>query len=195
MHRGWRFILIKVELELSNAVGRRYAKALFELAKEAGSTSKVSKSLEGFSVLLEENAELKDFVASPIYSREQQSGAIREIAKKAGMDELASKTLGAMAQNGRLGASSAMIEEFNAMVNAENEEIIANVTSAEAMSAAQKKKLAEVLKSKVGKDVKINETVDPDILGGLVVNIGSMMIDNSLQGKLSKLHNAMKEVG
>ncbi len=183
---------------MSDAVGRRYAKALFELAKENKSLDKVAKSLNELSYSLDEvdgSADLRDFVNSPLYSRDEQVSVIREIAKKAKYDGLVSNTLAVMASRGRLNVIPGMISAFFDMMNAENDEVIATVTSVKKMTAAQTKKLAEVLKTKVGKDVTIHSEVDPDILGGLTISIGSTLIDNSLKGKLSKLRNTMKEVG
>ncbi len=180
---------------MSNAVGRRYAKALFELSMESKSIDKVSKSLEELMAQMEASSDMKDFVSSPLYAREQKLAFINEFAKKSKLEKTVANTLAVMAKNGRLDSIPEMAQAYKDMVAAQNDEIVADVTSAKELTAAQKKNLASVLKSKVGKDVAINTHVDPDILGGLIVNIGSTMIDNSLKGKLSKLHNAMKEVG
>ncbi len=180
---------------MSNAVGRRYAKALFELSKEGKSVDKVSQSLSELLGYLEVSSDMQNFVSTPLYAREHQREAILAIAKKAKLNPLVANTLGLMAQKGRLGDIEAMVSAFQDLVNAEQDEVVVEVTSAKELTATQSKKLASTLKDKLGKDVTINAKVDPEILGGLVVNIGSTMIDNSVKGKLSKLHNAMKEVG
>lgn len=180
---------------MSNAVGRRYAKALFELSKEGKSLDQVSKNLDDLSDALDASPELQNLVNSPVISRAQKASAIAAISKKAGFETVVAHTLGVMAQNGRLAELPATIRAFAEFKSAENDELIAEVVSAKEMSADQTKKLASVLKAKMGKDVALQTRVDPEILGGLVINIGSTMIDNSLKGKLSKLHNAMKEVG
>ncbi len=183
------------ECELSNAVGRRYAKALFELSKEGKSVDKVSQGLAEILGYLKESPEMQNFVSSPLYARDQQRDAIRAVVEKAKLDPLLSNTLGLMAEKGRLGDIDGMAAAFAELVSAEQDEVVVEVTSAKELTAAQSKKLASTLKEKLGKDVTISASVDPEILGGLVVNIGSTMIDNSVKGKLSKLHNAMKEVG
>ncbi len=138
---------------------------------------------------------MRNFVSTPVYAREHKKTAILEVVKKGKFESILGNTLGVMAMNGRLQELPAMIRAFRDLVSNENSEIVAEVTSAKKLTAAQTKQLADVLKSKMGKDVVIQAEVDPEILGGLVINIGSMMIDNSLKGKLSKLRNSMKEVG
>jgi len=173
----------------------RYASALFDLAKSAGNIADVEKDIDALAVALEGSPEFLDLMTSPIYSREQQADAIAAIAVAMGLSEMVSNTLQLKAQKRRLFVLPYMIEAMRALIAEEKGEVTAEVTSAKKLTKAQETKLAAALKKSVGKDVKINSTVDAGIIGGLVVKVGSKMIDSSIASKLSNLQNAMKEVG
>ncbi|WP_344845250.1 F0F1 ATP synthase subunit delta [Celeribacter arenosi] len=180
---------------ISRGIAARYAKALFELAKE----SKGLKALEGdvavLSSALEESDELVSLVASPILSRDVLKSAIVAIAKKAGLSANMTNTLALMAQNRRLFALPQLLAVLRDTLAEERGEVTADVTSAKALTKAQSDKLAKTLKAQFGKDVSINATVDESLIGGLVVKVGSRMIDTSIRAKLNSLQNVMKEVG
>ncbi|WGW04795.1 F0F1 ATP synthase subunit delta [Tropicibacter oceani] len=180
---------------VSSGIAERYATAVFGLVKEGKDLPKLEANLDDLSATLESNAELRDLLSSPIYSRDEQGGAIMAIAKKMGLIPALQNTLGLMAQKRRLFVVPAMVRRLREMIAAEKGEVTAEVVSAQALTEAQSKKLAETLKAQVGSDVKISATVDESLIGGLVVKVGSKMIDTSIRAKLNSLQNAMKEVG
>ena len=181
--------------DLSNAIGHRYAKALFDLSKEAKSLKAVESQVEELSALVASDASFADFLQSPLVGREEQSAVMAAISKKAKFAPELANTLALMADKRRLPVVGQMAEAFKVLAAEERSELVADVTSAVKLSAAQSKALAETLKAKMGKSVTLNTTIDESLIGGLVVKMGSTMIDSSVKGKLSKLHNAMKEVG
>lgn len=179
----------------TSGVAERYASSLFELALEAGVVEAVGADLDRFQALLDESDDLKRLVASPVFSAEDQSKAISAIVEKAGISGLAANFLKVVANNRRLFAVPGMIASYRTIAAAHRGEIVAEVTSAHALDEAQETELKAALKSVTGKDVTIALTVDPSILGGLIVKVGSRQIDTSLRTKLSTLKLALKEVG
>ena len=131
-------------------------------------------------------------IGSPIVSRDEQAGAIAAIAAKMGLSALVANTLALMAQKRRLFVLPHLVTALIARIAAEKGEVTAEVTSAAALTADQAKKLAATLKARVGKDVKLKTAVDGSLIGGLVVKLGSTMIDTSVRSKLAALQNAMK---
>lgn len=181
--------------QLISGVAERYASSLFELAREAGSIDAVGADLDRFQGLLDESADLKRLVASPVFSADEQQRAISAIAAKAGITGVVGNFLKVVAANRRLFALPGMIRAFRLIAAEHRGEVTAEVTSAHALTAAQEKELKSALKGVTGKDVAINVTVDPTLLGGLIVKVGSRQIDTSLRTKLSTLKLALKEVG
>ena len=179
----------------TSGVAERYASSLFELALEAGVVEAVGADLDRFQALLDESDDLKRLVVSPVFSAEDQSKAISAIAEKAGISGLAANFLQVVANNRRLFAVPGMIASYRTTAAAHRGEIVAEVTSAHALDEAQETELKAALKSVTGKDVTIDLTVDPSLLGGLIVKVGSRQIDTSLRTKLSTLKLALKEVG
>ena len=173
----------------------RYAQSLFELASEAKAIEKVEESLRAFQALIAESDDLKRFVESPVLSSDEQSVAIDAILAKAKAHPLVANFLKVVARNRRLFAVPAMTQAFFAIAAEARGETTADVVSAHDLNATQTKQLQAALKEVAGKDVAINLTVDPTILGGLVVKMGSRQIDTSLKTKLSTLKLALKEVG
>jgi F-type H+-transporting ATPase subunit delta len=173
----------------------RYATALFELALESRKLKDVEADLNTFKDLLAGNADLRRLVRSPVFSAEQQQRAVAAIAKKAKIGGVTANFLELIAKNRRLFAVADMIRAFAALAAAHRGEVTADVTSANALSPEQTKALMGSLKSVLGKDVQLAAHVDPALLGGLVVKVGSRMIDTSLRTKLDNLQYAMKEVG
>ena len=180
---------------ISSGIAARYATAVFEIAKENKALSKLEGGLDDLSAALAESAELRDLISSPVYSREMQGKAIAGIAKKMGLQPVLVNVLGLMAENRRLFVLPQLITQLRAMIAEEKGEVTADVVSAKALTKTQSEKLSKTLTARVGKDVKINATVDESLIGGLVVKVGSKMIDTSIASKLSSLQNAMKEVG
>ncbi len=179
----------------TSGISGRYATALFELAKDMKVLPKVEEDIDALSAALAENADFRDLISSPIYSRADQGAAIAQIARKMGLSDVVTNTLGLMASKRRLFVLPDLIASVKALIADDRGEVTAEVTAARPLSDAQTKALAEALKKSAGKDVKINATVDESLIGGLVVKLGSRMIDSSIRAKLSKLQNVMKEVG
>lgn len=178
-----------------SGVSQRYARSLFELARDDNSIAETEKDLARFSDMLEGSEDLNRLVASPVFSSEDQFRAIAAILDKAGIKGLVGNFLRVVAQNRRLFAVPGIIESFRRYAAEARGEVAADVVSAHALSAAQENELKAALKSVAGKDVTVNLTVDPSLLGGLVVKMGSRQIDTSLKTKLNSLKLALKEVG
>ncbi len=181
--------------QLTSGVAERYASSLFELALEEGVVDSVAADLDRFQVMLDESEDLKRFVMSPVFSAEDQLKAIAALSEKAGISGFFANFLKVVARNRRLFALPGMIKAFRVIAANHRGEISADVTSAHALSAEQENELKAALKGVTGKDVAIAVTVDPSILGGLIVKVGSRQIDTSLRTKLSTLKLALKEVG
>jgi len=173
----------------------RYATALFELAQSDGQFDAVAEDLRRFSALMEESNELRRLVRSPVFTPDEQSRAIGAVLSAAGITGLTANFISLVARNRRLFAISDMIAGYRKLLAAHRGEETAEVTSAEPLSDEQVTRIKETLKTGSGRDIMLETKVDPDIIGGLIVKIGSRMIDNSLRTKLQNLRIAMKEVG
>ena len=173
----------------------RYATALFELAQESGAVEAVEADLDGFDRLLDESSDLRRLVRSPVFSAEDQIRALDAILTQAGAGALASNFIKLTARNRRLFAIRDMIAAYRSLAAAARGEVTAEVISAEELKPEQVEAIKAELKAAQGRDVKLTERVDPSILGGLVVRIGSRMIDNSIRTKLQNLKLAMKGIG
>ena len=180
---------------ISQGIAGRYAQALFELAKDEKGLTALEADADALEAALAASPELGAMIASPVISRAEQSAAMAAVAAKMGLSALTANTLALMAGNRRLFVLPQLVANLKARIADEKGEVTADVTSATKLSAAQAKKLAETLKAKVGKTVKLNTTVDESLIGGLIVKLGSTMIDTSVKSKLAALQNAMKEVG
>ena len=180
---------------LISGVAERYASSLFDLALETGSIDSVGADLDRFQALLDESEDLRRLVASPVFSAEEQQNAVAAVAVKAGISGAVLNFFKVVAGNRRLFALPGMIRAYRQIAAAHRGEVSAEVTSAHALTATQEKELKSALKGVTGKDVTIAVTVDPSILGGLIVKVGSRQIDTSLRTKLSTLKLALKEVG
>lgn len=172
----------------------RYATALFDLADERKSLDQVSEDLRQLRAMLNESAEMRRLVRSPILSRLEQGRAITAIAERAGLSPLTRSFLGLVAQNRRLFAVPAMIDAFLARLAARRGEITAEVVAAQALTPPQLDAVNEQLRKAMGSKVAVEVRVDPALLGGLVVKVGSRMVDASLRSKLHRLQLAMKGV-
>lgn len=178
-----------------SAVAERYAGSLHELAREAGKTAEVESDLARFEALLDGSDDLKRLIASPVFSAEDQFRAISAVVDRAGIGGLTANFLRVVAKNRRLFAVPGIIRAFREIAARARGEVAAQVTSAHELSAAQQDELEATLRSVAGQDVAVSLTVDPSLLGGLVVRIGSRQIDTSLKTKLASLKLALKEVG
>jgi F-type H+-transporting ATPase subunit delta len=173
-------------------VAGRYASALFELASEQKKVAEVDADLAKFQGLYDESADLVRMVRSPVISSDDQSKAVATILGKAGAGDLTINFFKLLAKNRRLFAAPDMIRAYRALAAKARGEVNAEVSSAVALNDAQIAELKQVLKASVGKDVTLSTRVDPSLLGGLVVKLGSRMIDSSLRTKLSGLKVAMR---
>jgi len=182
------------DVMMASAAGR-YAAALFDLANEENHVSQVESDLGAFQSLLDMSDDLTSMVKSPLYSSEEQSAAIEMLADKAGIGALTKNFLLLVTKKRRLPIVADIIKAFRALLAQSRGEVPAEVTSAVALNEAQISELKEMLKASVGKDVNLDTHVDPALLGGLVVKIGSRMVDTSLRTKLSKLRLSLKEAG
>ena len=178
-----------------SGVPGRYAAALFELASEAESIDKVAKDLSSFQSMLTESTDLRRLLRSPVFSGEDQLAALGALCAKAGVNGIALNFIKLMARNRRLPALSDAITAFNALVAVSKGEVAAEVTSAEKLSEKHINDIKAALKSSMGRDVQLTTKIDSSILGGLIVKVGSKMMDNSLKTKLQNLKIAMKGTG
>lgn len=177
---------------ISASLAGRYATALFALAQEKKAVSKVEESLAKIDAALTESADLKSLTTNPAISRDDAKKAIAAVAKKMNLDALTANTLGVLAHNRRLDQTSAVARAFGMLASDDRGELTAEITSARKLSAAQLKALAAKLQTRMGSKVAINEKVDPSILGGLTIKVGSEMIDSSIKTRLNSLATAMK---
>jgi F-type H+-transporting ATPase subunit delta len=170
----------------------RYATALFELARDGKKLDKVGASLATVKQALTDSDDLKRLVSSPLISRVEAGKAVAALAKPLKLDPLAAKFLGVLAENRRLGQLGPIIRDFNTLSARHRGEVSAQVITAHPLDDGQMAALAARLKSVVGSEVAVDATVDPNILGGLVVRLGSRQIDGSIRTKLNALATAMK---
>jgi len=180
---------------ISSGIAERYATAIFELSKESKSLDGLESNITDLAAALDASAELRDMIASPVLSRAEQGAAMAAVGKKLDLDPALQNGLAVMADKRRLFVLPQLLQQLTALIAEDKGEVTADVTSAKALTKAQSEKLAKTLKARVGKDVKINAAVDESLIGGLVVKVGSKMIDTSIRSRLDSLQNAMKEVG
>jgi F-type H+-transporting ATPase subunit delta len=178
-----------------SGVSGRYATALFELARDEKSVDAVKADLDRFDALLTGSAELKRLVRSPVFSADVQLKALSAVLDKAGITGIAANFLKVLTTNRRLFAVGEVIRAYRALVAKFKGEATADVTVAEQLNDKNLDALKTALKSVTGKDVVLNVKVDPSIIGGLVVKLGSRMVDSSLRTKLNSIKHAMKEAG
>jgi F-type H+-transporting ATPase subunit delta len=180
---------------LVSGVAGRYATALFELASEAKAIDAVSADLDSFSAMLAESEDLRRLVGSPAFSAEEQTGAIKAVLAKAGLTGLAANFIGLVASKRRLFALPGMIAAYKALVAQAKGIVSAEVTLAETPAPKRVDEIRAALAAVAGKDVDVAIKIDPSLIGGLVVKMGSRMVDASLKTKLNSIRLAMKEVG
>jgi F-type H+-transporting ATPase subunit delta len=178
-----------------SGVSGRYATALFELARDEKSIDAVKADLDRFDAMLADSADLKRLVRSPVFSSDTQVKALSAVLDRAGISGISGNFLKVLTANRRLFAVDQVIRAFRALVAKFKGEATADVTVAEQLSDKNLDALKTALKSVTGKDVSLNVNVDPSIIGGLVVKLGSRMVDSSLRTKLNSIKHAMKEAG
>ena len=183
------------EVDTPSGVAGRYANALFELALEEKALEKVEQDLNRFAEALDAVEDLRRLVKSPVFSAEEQERAIAAVLAEIQIEGLTANFLKLVAKNRRLFAAPDMIKAFRALLAQHRGLTSAEVTSAVPLAEAQLRALQAVLKAALRKDVQLDQKVDATLLGGLVVKVGSRMVDSSLRTKLNSLKHAMKEVG
>ena len=179
----------------SGGIAERYATAVFDLAKGAGEIDTLERDLGTLQAAHDESEDFRRLLTSPVYSRDDQERAVAALTRKMGLGQTVTNTLRLMASKRRLFAVPALIAALRERIADERGEVTARVTSAKALSGEQSRRLSETLRARFGKDVKIDETVDPAIIGGLIVKVGSKMIDTSVASRLAAMKNTMKEAG
>ena len=180
---------------ISTGIATRYATAVFDLAKEGKAIKALESDVAALDAAMTDSADLRTLLTSPLYSRDEQSAAITAIAKKMKLSDTTSNVLALLAAKRRLFVMPQLLAVLQDMLSEERGEVTAEVTTAKKLTKAQADKLATTLKAQVGKSITIKETVDASIIGGLIVKVGSKMIDTSIASKLNALQNTMKEVG
>lgn len=183
---------VEINSGIQASLSGRYAVALFDLARDAQSLDTVADSLAGLKQAIAQSPDFKGLINSPVLSRDAAGKTIAAVASSMGTDGLTTKFLGVLAQNRRLGQLPAVIRAYETLLSNHKGEARAEVTSAHPLTQTQITALQKSLKARVGRDVAVDAKVDPAILGGLVVKIGSQMIDSSIRTRLNTLAHAMK---
>lgn len=178
-----------------SGLAARYAAALFELADEHRALDQVAGDLSGLKQLLTESADLRRMVRSPLLSRAEQGQAMAAILDRAGVSDLTKRFVGLVAQNRRLFALEGMIEGYLAELARQRGEMTAQVVAARPLSDVQVSAITDALRTTAGSQIAVNVTVDPALIGGMIVKVGSRMVDSSVRTKLDKLQLAMKGPG
>jgi F-type H+-transporting ATPase subunit delta len=170
----------------------RYASALFDLASESGNVSTVESDLEKVAEAIAESSDLAALIRNPQVGRDEAGAVMKELAGLLGLSALTANFLGVLAANRRLARLPEMIRAFATIAAAARGEVTAQVASAHPLDEGQLEALGQKLEAREGRKVKLAASVDPDLLGGLVVTIGSKRIDSSIRTRLNSLAQAMK---
>jgi len=174
-------------------IARRYATAFFELARETSAIDQVAKDLEAVSAMIGTGGDFNAFINNPTLRRSEQADALVAIAKQLKLSDLTQKLLGTLAEKRRLPALKDVVAAVQSLVAEHRGEISAHVTAAQALDQEQIGEIAANLTTALGRKVQVQLDVDPAIMGGLVVRVGSRLIDSSVRTKLERLHRALKK--
>jgi len=180
---------------ISAGIAERYATAVFDIAQESKTLDGLESGIADLKSALDDSEDFRSLISSPMVSRDEQASAITAVAKKMKLDGMLSNTLQLMASKRRLFVLPQLVDALQRKLSEARGEVTADVVSAKALSAAQTKMLTSALAEAAGKNITLNATVDESLIGGLIVKVGSKMIDTSIRSKLGALQNAMKEVG
>ena len=180
---------------ISTGIAARYATAVFDLAKEGKDIKALETDVAALQAAIADSADFTTLLTSPLYNRDEQGAAVTAISKKMGLSVTISNVLSLLVAKRRLFVLPHMLAVLQDRLADERGEMTAEVTTAKSLTKAQSDKLAKTLSGQVGKTVTIKQTVDESIIGGLIVKMGSRMIDTSIAAKLNALQNTMKEVG
>jgi len=170
----------------------RYASALFDLARDRRQIDSVGRSLDALSQALADSKDFSELATSPLVSREQAGDAFAALAPQLGLDPITTNFIGVLARNGRKGQLQPVIRAFGRLAAEHRGETTAEVVTARPLNDDQLAALKQQLRTRAGRDVNIDAAVDPSILGGIVVKLGSQQIDASIRTKLNRLASAMK---
>jgi F-type H+-transporting ATPase subunit delta len=185
---------VKREGTIVSGMAGRYATALFELARDQKALDAVKADLDRFDALLGESPDLTRLVRSPVFSADQQGKALAAVLDLLRVGDLTAKFLQVVTANRRLFAVRAIIRDFRTLVAHHKGEVVADVTLAERPNDRQLAAITDALRAVTGADVQVALNVEPAIIGGLIVKLGSRMVDSSLRTKLKSIKHAMKEV-
>ena len=174
-------------------IARRYATAFFELAQENSAVDKVATDLETVSAMIDTGGDFTSFINNPTLRRADQADAMVAIAKQLKLSDLTQKLLGTLAEKRRLGALKDVVMAVQELISDFRGEISARVTAAQALDQAQLGEIASNLTTALGRKVQVSLDIDPSIMGGLVIRVGSRLIDSSVRTKLERLHRALKK--
>jgi F-type H+-transporting ATPase subunit delta len=188
----WSFERVETSGGIQASLAGRYATALFGLARDENQIDAVTRSLDTLEAAMAESADFKALVTSPLIGRAEAGKAVRALTPTLGLDPITAKFLGVLADNGRLSELKAVIKAVRRLAAGHRGETTAEVTSAHPLADDQVARLKSNLKARLGRDVAIDAKVDPSLLGGIVVRLGSQMIDASIRTKLNTLAQAMK---
>ncbi len=187
-----RLAVVASESPILTGLAGRYATALYELAEEAKALDQVAADLAQLKAAIAENADLQRLIASPLVPRDQQAKAVLALVGKMGVGDLTRRFVGTVARNRRLFQLPNIIDGYSALLAEHRGEVTATVTSAKPLSAPQTESVTAALRAAVGRKVAVQVDVDPKLLGGLKVKVGSRLVDASLATKLQRLQLAMK---
>lgn len=183
---------LATEVSAISGIANRYATALYELAEEAETLDAIAEELTDLRTLMVENEDLRKLVRSPLFSSKDKQSAMALILEKAGASQLVSRFVAVVARNGRLFALTGIIEAYLAELARRRGEVKASVVAARPLNDSQTKAIAEILRKMGGDKVTMDVEIDPTLIGGLVIRVGSRMIDSSLKSKLQRMQLAMK---
>jgi F-type H+-transporting ATPase subunit delta len=190
--RFWSFSRVETSGGIRASLAGRYASALFDLARDQRQIDSVGRSLEALGSALADSKDLNELVTSPLVSRQEAGKAFEALAPQLGLDPITANFLGVLARNGRKNQLRAVIRAFRRLAAEHRGETTAEVITARPLNDDQIAQLKQQLRTRAGRDVAIDAQVDSNILGGIVVKLGSQQIDASIRTKLNRLAQAMK---
>jgi F-type H+-transporting ATPase subunit delta len=188
----WSFSRVETSGGIRASLAGRYASALFDLARDQKQIDAVGRGLDALNQALVDSKDFAEFIASPLIGREQAARTFAALAAQFGLDPITTKFVGVLARNGRKGELRKIIRAFRRIAADHRGETTAEVVTARPLADGQVAALKQQLRARAGRDVTIEAEVDPAILGGIVVKLGSQMIDASIRTKLNRLASAMK---
>jgi F-type H+-transporting ATPase subunit delta len=191
----WGLFRVATDTSGLSGLAARYAAAVYDIAETAGTLDAVADDLRAVRRMIEESDDLRRLIASPVVDRAGQAKAMRALLERSGANELTLRFIGVVSDNRRLFVLPAIIDAYLRRLAERRGEVVAHVISAKALSPAQVEKVTESLRRSLGSKVMVDLKVDPELIGGLVVRVGSKLIDDSLRTKLMRLQLAMKGVG